>query len=209
MCQMANTATMGEEAVLTTPALPRVGPPKVSPWHGDPATTRSSALEGMFLARVAQAGWEGSSSCHTSSQRGEYEAVAGSVARVAAQCRVTAVLSCWSDSTNQEGPIRSRIPSCWRILSSASRSVPMPAKRESMDTWGGPSLGAPATGLRSYSASDSLFGAASGSGVSIRIRPVSGVTNSAPRLWRLRTASRTMPLSHASGATSRRWPSVS
>ena len=31
MCHMANTATMGEEAVLTTPALPRVGPPYVSP----------------------------------------------------------------------------------------------------------------------------------------------------------------------------------
>ena len=27
MCQIANTATMGEEAVLATPALPRVGPP--------------------------------------------------------------------------------------------------------------------------------------------------------------------------------------
>ena len=38
MCQMANTATMGDEAVLTTPALPRVGPPKVKPWHGEPAT---------------------------------------------------------------------------------------------------------------------------------------------------------------------------
>ncbi len=27
MCQIAKTATMGEEAVLATPALPRVGPP--------------------------------------------------------------------------------------------------------------------------------------------------------------------------------------
>ena len=71
MCQMANTATMGDEAVLTTPALPRVGPPKVKPWHGDPATTRSSAPAGMPLASVAHAGWEGSSSCHTSSHSGE------------------------------------------------------------------------------------------------------------------------------------------
>ena len=34
MCHVANTATMGEEAVLAIPALPPVGPPLVSPWQG-------------------------------------------------------------------------------------------------------------------------------------------------------------------------------
>ena len=70
MCHMANTATMGEEAVLTTPALPRVGPPYVSPWHGEPATISRSARAGMLLTNVSTAGWAGWSSCQTSSQRG-------------------------------------------------------------------------------------------------------------------------------------------
>jgi hypothetical protein len=43
----------------------------------------------------------------------------------------------------------------------ASRSAPVPAKGERVETWGGPSLGAAAAGSRSYSASGCLPGAAS------------------------------------------------
>ena len=111
MCQMAKTETIEEEAVLTTPALPRVGPPYVSPWQGEPATIRRSACAGMLLTSVSMAGCAGSSSCQTSSQRGVYEAVVGSAACTPAQCWLTAVVSGGCDSTNQEGPIRSLRPS--------------------------------------------------------------------------------------------------